>query len=126
MFVLVAPQLAFDLGSVVAVARERAGIKHEVVAALMGLSASQLADQIAGRKSQHVSFNRMCLLLTDRDGLLFLTYLWLGVVEAAGWDVDWLLRSMRRVRLAQRLITNAWKPQAVKAEMRGERTKEVA
>ena len=77
--------LDYDLEGAVVRARERAGLKHEALAALMGISASQLSQQI-GRRGGYLSLPRLLSVATDDDGRAFLRYLWADVGAFLGLD----------------------------------------
>lgn len=118
---LIAPQLAFDIASVWASARDEAQIKHEVLAALMGISAARLSDQLAGRGSQHLSVQRVLLLAADEDGRRFLRVLCLKLAAVNGFDLETEWQIAKLQLLATRLIDRVQKRVPVKADVRDER-----
>ncbi len=126
MLPLVAPQLGFDLNGIWQDARAEVGIKHEALAALMGLSASRLSDQLAGRAQQHLSMQRVLLLATDPDGRKFLRVLCLKLATVNGFDLDALYQIGRIERLATKLIDRVQKRVPVAADLRDVRAKETA
>lgn len=78
------PQLDFDLAAYVVTARQRAGLKHEALAALMGINSQQLSQQLAGHG--HLSFRRLLFVSRDPDGKRFLRELFLLIKEEMGWE----------------------------------------
>ncbi len=62
-------ELPFDFVALWEHARTACGLKHESLAALMGISSQQLSQQLHGQG--HPSVRRMCLLLADPDGRRF-------------------------------------------------------
>ncbi len=62
-------ELPFDFVSVWEAARTSCDLKHDTLARLMGISSSQLSQQLHGQG--HPSVRRMCLLLADPDGRRF-------------------------------------------------------
>lgn len=123
---LIAPQLAFDLAAVWAAARDDAQIKHEVLASLMGLPASRLSDQLAGRNSQHLSVQRVLLLAADPDGRRFLRVLCLKLAAVNGFDLEAEWQIAKLQLLASRLIDRMQKRVPVKSELREQRERERA
>jgi hypothetical protein len=121
MFPLVAPVLpGYDLAAVWADAREDAKVKHEVLASLMGIPASRLSDQLAGRQSQHLSLQRVLLLATDPDGRRFLRCLCLKLATVNGFDLDCELQVAMIQRIATKLVDRIQKRVPLKADMRAE------
>jgi hypothetical protein len=66
LFVIV-PTLPFDLGAIVDETRRAVGMKHETLAAYMGISSQQLSKQIAN--VEHLSWHRLseAFMRMDRD-----------------------------------------------------------
>jgi hypothetical protein len=119
---LIAPQFTgFDLGTVWAQARDEAQVKHEALAALMGISAAQLSNQLAGRGSQHLSVQRVLLLAADADGRRFLRVLCLKLAAVNGFDLETEWQIAKLQLLATRLIDRVQKRVPVKADVRDER-----
>ena len=83
-----AVELPFSLEHHIEEARRRAGLKHESLARLMGISSQQLSQQLAGRG--HVSLKRLILAACgDADGKQFLHELFLLIKDEMGWtDFD--------------------------------------
>lgn len=123
---LIAPQLDFDLAAVWGAARDESQIKHEVLASLMGIPASRLSDQLAGRNSQHLSVQRVLLLAADPDGRRFLRVLCLKLAAVNGFDLEAEWQIAKLQMLANRLIDRMQKRVPVKADVRDERQRESA
>jgi hypothetical protein len=73
----------FDLEAAVVRCREHAGLKHDALAALMGISSPQLSQQIA-RRGGYLSLPRLLSVATDVDGRIFLQLLWAEIAEYLG------------------------------------------
>ena len=104
------PALGFDLAAYVVEARRRAGLKHDSLATLMGISSQQLSQQLAERG--HLSFRRLLFVSRDPDGKRFLRELFLLIKEEMGWeDFD---------QIAARLsdLINAVQVRQAKAQLR--------
>ena len=84
MFLILLQQTGFDLEAEFAAAYRRAGVKHEAVAALMGISSQQLSQQLA--KRGHLSLRRVLLLATDGDGRRVLQAFWPRVADHIGLE----------------------------------------
>jgi hypothetical protein len=116
----------FDLAAAVVAARQRAGLKHEVLALLMGITSQQLSHQLAARS--HLSLGRLLMAASDPDGRRFLIYLWAEIAEFLQ------IESRDAVALQLRDLTNEFhglvaklsKRQMVKVELREERKEECA
>lgn len=91
-----------DVAGAWATAREKAGIKQEYLAHLMGIPHSQLCDQLANRG--HLSLQRVARLKDDPDGRRFMRFFVVALAEQLGFDLDALFDITRIERLAQRLI----------------------
>lgn len=63
------PMIGFDLEGAVTMARRDAGLKHQNLAALMGISSQQLSQQLAQRG--HLSLYRLLLAARHEDGRAF-------------------------------------------------------
>lgn len=121
MFPLVAPVLSgYKLATVWAEAREDARIKHEALAALMGITAAKLSDQLAGRSYSHLSLQRVLLLATDPDGRRFLRCLCLKLAAVNGFDLDCELQVAMIQRVATKLVDRIQKRVPLKADMRAD------
>lgn len=83
MFISVAPvSVPFDLAPLIERARQEVGLKFESLADLMGISKSQLAEQISG--ARQLSFTRLLMVTKDPDGRRFFRALMLAVFEQVG------------------------------------------
>lgn len=104
MWLMAAEQLIhIDVATAWNVAREKAAISQDALAAFMGIKTSQLADQLAGRG--HLSFQRVSRIAQDPDGLVFLRFFILGCAAQIGLDLDALFRVTQLERMAVRLIS---------------------
>jgi hypothetical protein len=127
MFLLVAPQAQAELlARVWKDAEIETAIKHDALAALMGIPASRLSDQLAGRASQHLSLQRVLVLATDPDGRRFLRCLCVRLATANGFDLDCELQIAMIQRIATKAIDRIQKRMPVKAHLRETAAKEVA
>lgn len=121
MFPLVAPVLpGYEIGAIWKDAEIETHVKHEVLASLMGIPASRLSDQLAGRASQHLSLQRVLLLATDPDGRRFLRCLCLKLATVNGFDLDCELQVAMIQRVATKLVDRIQKRVPFKADMRAE------
>ena len=108
--VTVTPTLSFNLEALIVEARRRAGLKHDSLATLMGISSQQLSQQLAERG--HVSFRRLLFVSRDPDGKRFLRELFLLIKDEMGFeDFD---------QIAARLsdLVNAFQVRQARAELR--------
>ena len=82
------PRLSFNLSAHIVTARQRAGLKHDSLATLMGISSQQLSQQLAERG--HISLQRLLFAACrDQDGKRFLRELFLLIKDEMGWtDFD--------------------------------------
>jgi hypothetical protein len=124
MLIIGAVNLSFDFGKLWNDARDEARIQHEVLAALMGISAARLSDQVAQRASQHVSLQRACMLLSDPDGRRFVFVLARKIAAANGFDLDFeamvvLLQSAMQTATAR--LVDGLQTRMAKAELRDQR-----
>ncbi len=73
----------FALEAAVVRCRIAAGLKHEVLAVLMGISSQQLSQQLA-RRGGYLSLPRVLSVAKDPDGRRFLRLLWTEVADFIG------------------------------------------
>ena len=114
--ITIQPVLDFDLATHVVRARERAGLKHDALATLMGISSQQLSQQLAARG--HLSLQRLIFAACrDADGKRFLRELFLLIRDEMGWeDFDQIA-----ARLSE--LVNAVQVRQAKAELSREERK---
>jgi hypothetical protein len=97
--------------------RERAGMKHEVLASLMGISASQLSQQLL--PGGHVSMSRLLLAAKDADGAKFLEMLWHEIAEHLGiGELDAVAAELKRFQGRINWLANRIQVRMVRAELR--------
>lgn len=126
MFLILLQSSGFDLEAEFSAAYRRAGVKHDVCAALMGISSQQLSQQLA--KRGHLSLRRVLLLATDRDGKRVLQEFWPRVADAIGLEESGSVAQQLKTFMAEfpKLI-DKFQTQMVRAELRErEAAKEIA
>ena len=108
MFFIAAPVVpVVDLACCWERARLRVGVKHEVLAALCGVPATQLSAQLRGKG--HPSLWRLLMPLLDVDGRRFVWAFFDEIAVAAGRDDDALalLQQAEAALLRERRMVKA-------------------
>ena len=96
---------------------ERLGLKHEAVAALMGISRQQLAMQL--QPGGHLSVTRLLRLAEDEDGALFMQAVWTDVADYLGLDsTDAIAQELRRFQGRLGWIADKLQVRMAKSELR--------
>ena len=97
--------------------RERVGLKHESLAALMGISPSQLSMQL--QPGGHVSITRLLHAAKDDDGRRFLQMFWTSVAEHVGLDdSDAVVQELKRLQGRIAWLADRFQVRMAKAELR--------
>lgn len=97
--------------------RDRAGLKHEALAALMGISGPQLSMQL--QPGGHLSLTRLLLAADDDDGKRFLQMLWNEVAEFCGLEnADAVAQELKRFHGRLGFIVDKLQVRMAKAEIR--------
>lgn len=105
-----------SLATVFATARGRVGMKHDHLAALMGISGPQLSQQLAGEG--HVSLRRLLRIVHDDDGRAFLHALWSDLGDSIGvGDADPVMASLGQVVAAMGTFLGVAKLQMQRADL---------
>lgn len=110
LFSMVEARLSFDLARLVVQARKDADLKHDALAALMGISGKQLSHQLAERG--HLSLRRLLFVATDKsgDGRRFLAALWPLLAQEIGLEDRALANEAARLAgLLERFLTQTMK-----------------
>ena len=82
-------------------ARHRVGIKHDALAALLGIPATQVSAQLRGKG--HPSLWRLLMALNDQDGWRFVWAFFDEIALEAGRESDDALDLIQRADAALRL-----------------------
>lgn len=115
--ILEPPRRVFDLHGAVEHAREVAKLKHEALAALLGLSAPQLSHQLA--EIGHFSLTRLLRLVGDPHGRRFLQVFWGDVADYIGLESqDALALQVETLREEFRRVIDRIQVRMAKAELR--------
>jgi hypothetical protein len=105
--------------------RERAGLKHESLAALMGISGPQLSMQL--QPGGHVSITRLLLAADDLDGREFLQLFWTAIAEHLGLeDADAVAVELQRFHGRLGHVINQLQVRFGNAELRAVEKKRMA
>lgn len=109
--------LSINWSDLFARARARCGMKHETLARLMGISATQLSQQLGG--NGHVSLFRLVQVAADRDGKRFLIELFSLLGHDLGFhEVDPLLETLAQMMTVTGTLLGKLQLRMAKADLR--------
>lgn len=117
---MTAAEVGVDLSGPWGRARQKVGVKQDALAGLMKYPTHhQLSAAVAGQ--QHLSLQRLLLLLRDEDGRRFLRAFAQEVMEQEGLEFDAMADLLRIERLTTKFLDRLQKRIPVKAELREKR-----